>query len=498
MIEKKYLEMKGIYILLSLLILASTSLEAKKKKYPNGDYYEGEWKKNQPNGLGKMIYANGETYEGEWLNGLFHGKGKMTYQNGNIYEGSWENGLSNGTGKMIYFNGNEYDGLWKNGKIIKGKGKIVGLNGSIYEGEWNEEWNNINSQNEDVFNGTNLSNNNSLTLQGTYLNSMGGLFWGKCIMQTTNTSFVTFNGLLPNNWNNWDVDRTTLRYSRTTPYDMYAKYDGDISNFKRDGKGKIEFTQYKMKIEGTWEDDFLVEGNGTCIYENCDYSFSIKKDGDIYLMNASDGLSNIVSKAYNITFTKQLDSVPTQLVLAGIHKVKEKERLKKVKQEKIRQERLRQQQLKEAEELKIQVKFYNANLINKGFVCQAPCEEYMPGVNMFLDISGLKILAAIIFENGHTLKYICSATIDKDKVQINDFNQSRGYLMQQYRYAKSISKNEQYEYKIKDGYLLFGTHKYKLGNGNTTLYDVTDNVYFYMKPAKEILEIEEIQKLLNK
>ena len=81
--------MQKILFLLPLILalLVSGTVEAKKKKYPNGDYYEGEWKKGQPDGFGKMIYANGNVYEGNWENGLPNGEGKMTYKGGGIYEG---------------------------------------------------------------------------------------------------------------------------------------------------------------------------------------------------------------------------------------------------------------------------------------------------------------------------------------------------------------------------------------------------------------------------
>ena len=94
--------MQKILFLLPLILalLVSGTVEAKKKKYPNGDYYEGEWKKGQPDGFGKMIYANGNVYEGNWENGLPNGEGKMTYKGGGIYEGNWYLGIISGHGKM--------------------------------------------------------------------------------------------------------------------------------------------------------------------------------------------------------------------------------------------------------------------------------------------------------------------------------------------------------------------------------------------------------------
>ena len=52
--------MKQFIFLLPLIcaLLVVGPIEAKKKKYPNGDYYEGEWKKGAPHGIGTMKYAD--------------------------------------------------------------------------------------------------------------------------------------------------------------------------------------------------------------------------------------------------------------------------------------------------------------------------------------------------------------------------------------------------------------------------------------------------------
>lgn len=130
--------MKKILFLLPLILalLVSGTVEAKKKKYPNGDYYEGEWKKGMPNGFGKMIYANGNIYEGEWKEGKFYGTGKMKYANGNVYEGHWVTGDILGEGKMTYANSDVYEGTWLDGEILNGVGSIKYANGNIFHGEW--------------------------------------------------------------------------------------------------------------------------------------------------------------------------------------------------------------------------------------------------------------------------------------------------------------------------------------------------------------------------
>lgn len=63
------------YVLLMIVALfVVNSTEAKKKKYPNGDYYEGKWKKKSPHGFGTMTYANGDVYSGNWVYGSREGK----------------------------------------------------------------------------------------------------------------------------------------------------------------------------------------------------------------------------------------------------------------------------------------------------------------------------------------------------------------------------------------------------------------------------------------
>ena len=176
--------MKKLIYLLPLIcaILVVGPIEAKKKKYPNGDVYNGKWKKGNPHGEGEMKYANGDIYYGNWDYGIKSGTGIMNYKNGDYFEGNWNNnmpekgtmkfangdiyigefanGFINGTGKMIFQSGDTYSGQWRNGKqdgfgkteykvgdnfegywkngMKHGKGKIIHTNGDIYLGTWNK------------------------------------------------------------------------------------------------------------------------------------------------------------------------------------------------------------------------------------------------------------------------------------------------------------------------------------------------------------------------
>lgn len=126
-----------IYILpLICALLVPGTIEAKKKKYPNGDYYEGEWKKGAPHGIGIMKYAKGGVYEGNWEFGKRNGQGTMKYANGNVYEGNWLLGEMNGQGIMVYsFGLGTYEGNWMLGKR-KGIGIMKFSDGRTYNGHW--------------------------------------------------------------------------------------------------------------------------------------------------------------------------------------------------------------------------------------------------------------------------------------------------------------------------------------------------------------------------
>ena len=48
---------------------------------PNGDTYQGNWKKNEYHGHGVKVWSNGNRYDGGWLQGRQHGEGLITVKN---------------------------------------------------------------------------------------------------------------------------------------------------------------------------------------------------------------------------------------------------------------------------------------------------------------------------------------------------------------------------------------------------------------------------------
>lgn len=55
-------------------------------RFPNGDYYNGNWLNGMRHGQGKCQFMSGMLYEGEWVNDMFHGQGTLTFSN-TVYSG---------------------------------------------------------------------------------------------------------------------------------------------------------------------------------------------------------------------------------------------------------------------------------------------------------------------------------------------------------------------------------------------------------------------------
>lgn len=140
--------------------MAQTQDDAKPKRFPNGDTYEGgwasglpegrgdyrwsdgssysgDWKAGQKHGMGLYKWPSGATYEGEWDNGNMQGVGTFEATDGTVYSGSWRRNQKDGLGKKQYANSDSYEGLWKRGRA-SGPGRYMWVDGNEYDGEWRE------------------------------------------------------------------------------------------------------------------------------------------------------------------------------------------------------------------------------------------------------------------------------------------------------------------------------------------------------------------------
>ncbi len=97
--------------------------------FPNGDCYQGEWKKSKPDGTGCMRFFNGVSYDGSWVAGQRHGRGASkaasdgqsdkygyTWKAGDVYDGYWINGVRHGECDYTWFNGEKLTCRWVNGE----------------------------------------------------------------------------------------------------------------------------------------------------------------------------------------------------------------------------------------------------------------------------------------------------------------------------------------------------------------------------------------------
>lgn len=311
--------MQKILFLLPLIfaLLVSGTVEAKKKKYPNGDYYEGEWKNGKPHGNGKMIFSNGSSYDGIW-------------DNGKIVQGSAEIKL--------------YD----DNQVFRGN--LSALEGTFISGYY--------------FSGFDY-NNNSLIMEGDFLEEMSTFFSGKFTLKTLENVFVFYGSI-----SNDGKFNGKMNYMQNQYTDLTAKYDGGLDNILRSGNGDLSFSKYEMKISGFWSDDMLMQGSGSFVYDGTLCNFNIKQSDP---MDYNSSYIVELSNPYNETnylklpFNDNLESIPDLITmeyrkkadieikkrreLAEQKRIQEEENKKKeAERKRIEQERIEQERAKELEE----------------------------------------------------------------------------------------------------------------------------------------------------
>ena len=593
--------MKKILFLLPLILalLVSGTVEAKKKKYPNEDYYEGKWKKGNPNGIGimkyangniyegnwvegkssgegVMRYANGDTYKGYWLEGKFSGQGIMKYKNGNTYNGNWIEGQISGKGIMKYANGDIYDGNWTNGKMY-GQGTMKYANGDLYEGNWisdqpgengtmkykngtictgtwvlgkftsgtsngeipgkgyyNGEWKYgkfYNGQSKEIINGN--------YYEGEWTN---GSISGKGLMRYTNGN--VYDG----EWRDGQYNgHGVMKYSNGDVYDgnwilgkiygsgvmKYANgdnYNGEWNSNEPDGNGIMKYRNGTV-CNGTWSVGTFQTGtsngeipgdgyyngewldgnfyNGTCKgYIDSEIWF----DGEIHNGNLKNGkieFSTLKGNWANSIFNGKLSLDNIDYTCKIINEESSNNYLVTIylknkvyntfKANNISINDLFNQLYSEIENKNKLVKqeFYNKYLKEKFFGIEGKYDDIYKSslLSSFTLAPALDIMSGIFFTSENKLTKMRAANINKNRLNRMlgnmSYNESRGHMLQLLGIVEELNKVEELEYKIINGYLVFGKYKYKIINNNRALYDEED------KKTYPVLSEDKVMKFIK-
>lgn len=108
--------------------------------FPDGDRYEGEWRRGAKHGQGIYRWQDGTKYDGFWKEDVEHGRGDKNFANGDRYTGEWKEGMMDGQGRYQWSNGSFYEGEWKD-NLEHGLGCKTLADGTIQTGEWSfGEW----------------------------------------------------------------------------------------------------------------------------------------------------------------------------------------------------------------------------------------------------------------------------------------------------------------------------------------------------------------------
>lgn len=211
-----------------------------KKTYKSGAYYEGVYEDGVITGeltyvdssgfsnkLGKisseLTYVNSKGYStvGVWENDNWNGKCRVENDDNSVTEGIRIDGVWNGPFIKTYKHGVSYEGAHVNGDV-EGKLIYTDENGNVFYCEWhNGNWNGY----------------------GEYKSKYGVLtgHWVEGELQG-NGIYKYNNGLI---------------------------YEGEIADFKRNGKGIIKFSTNEATLSATFKDDNVV-GNATIQFPNGD------------------------------------------------------------------------------------------------------------------------------------------------------------------------------------------------------------------------------------
>ena len=255
--------------------------------YSNGSKLEGNWLMNRQNGLGRLTFAQNDPFGRDFYNGEFrdneiNGLGKLVWKNGDVYEGRFELGIRSGNGTILFENGAKFEGLWQNDSMTTGKltyagsqnredyfigdfvdgkikkGRLVYKDGSSFEGIFGPKGSSdgiVFEADGEIF----LKSDYKNILSGRWHlideNGFGKFIYGKYPIYHKQYYLGPSVGRVP--------EGEGKQFVRT------GIYEGHFWRGLRSGPGTATFSN-GASFEGHWLDDLIVRGNYTFPKDNKD------------------------------------------------------------------------------------------------------------------------------------------------------------------------------------------------------------------------------------
>jgi len=190
---------------------------------PDISVYQGQWRNNKRQGLGRIVYLDGGIYEGTWINDVPSGYGRVIRRNGEMYEG--------------YINDYKADG----------KGSLTSLDGYRYTGDWVED--------KKHGTGEEYIENSMYMYRGEFSN---GLYHGQGLLKLHDGK--VFEGTFVEG----KFTGKGAYYSPASD-DVQDQYEGDFVDWKKHGKGVYQLLNDGSRYEGDFVND-VPEGYGEFTY----------------------------------------------------------------------------------------------------------------------------------------------------------------------------------------------------------------------------------------
>lgn len=225
-------------------------------KYPGGAMYVGGWHKSLQEGRGRMTEADGTNYLGYFHNGKRHGKGVITFPNRNRMEAEFVYDQVDGEVAFNFANGDYYVGEMS-GTTIEGFGTMEYASGDVYIGKW--------KNNQRHGEGT-MAFEDGTKLEGQWDGNNYQADWSRLGYQGDRASAIDCNGGCAGGQGKYRYPNGTIFYgtvtsgmpagSGTVAYTNGNTYHGNFINHQAEGLGIMYYADGTMH-GGLWRNGAL-------------------------------------------------------------------------------------------------------------------------------------------------------------------------------------------------------------------------------------------------